>query len=49
MLPMDQIIYNHPYLFHILGPSVLFWIIWIPFGKRLIQAAEKLTEYVKDS
>lgn len=49
MLPMDQLIYNHPYLFRIIGTVILFWIIWIPFGERSIRGLRKLTEYVKDS
>lgn len=49
MLPFDQFIYNHPYLFRIIGTIIFFWIIWIPFGKRLIQAAGKLTEYAKEN
>ncbi len=49
MLPIDQFIYDHPYLFHLIGTVILFWIIWIPFGKRLIEGMRKLTEYVKES
>ncbi len=45
---MEQWIYEHPYLFRILGSVILFWILWIPFGNRLIRAMEELVKNVKD-
>lgn len=49
MLPIDQFIYNHPYLFRILSPPILILIFWILFGERYIKATRKLIDYVKES
>jgi len=48
MLPLDRLIVEYPYLFRILGSVILFWILWIPFGNRLILATEELVKTMKD-
>ena len=49
MIALEEWILIHPYLFRIMGSVILFWILWIPFGNKLILGAKVLVNTAQEA
>lgn len=49
MRALEEWILLHPYLIRIFGTVILFWVLWIPFGNKLIHGAEVLVNIAQEA
>ena len=49
MRALEEWIMVHPYLFRVVGSVILFWVLWIPFGNKLMHGAEVLVNTTQEA